>query len=316
MADPTLTTGQYSIGVEGSSSAFVYGGRGPYANNIQVANTAIDTGTMATQDTPVVGHDGQLFGVDTQPGLLVTQTGQTYVPGNPAAAMDAYSNLAAAWNAPSVRLTDGTVVALRAFYPGSTFARRCYGRGRKILPTLGMGFNGIIPFTAQFQAADDLWYSDTLSQVEMSTLPAYNGGLTFPVTPPFLFATQRISAKAFATNLGPLPTWPVISFRGPQIFPSLSYFGTNVNINFYGALGPADTLVIDTRPWARTVLVNGQAQWQGYRVAGLLTGTPMISLQLQPGTTELVLGGYDFTGKAICTVQWRSAYKLIGGSQQ
>lgn len=317
MADPVLTAGQYSIGTEGSSSAFVYGGRYPaYSNSIQVANTAIDTGTLLTQDQANVGHDGQLFGVDTQPGIMVTQTGQAYTPGNPAAAMDAYSSLAAAWNDPRVRLTDGTVVALRCFYPGSAFARRIYGRGRKILPTLGLAFNGLMPYTAQFQAADDLWYSDTLSQASLSMQPSFLGGLTFPATPPFQFAPQRNASHAFAQNTGQMATWPVITIHGPFSFPTLTYFGTSAAIAFNGILGAGDQLVIDTRPWARTILMNGGAQWQGLRVAGLLTGSPMIAMQLQPGTTQIILGGQDFTGKSTCTVAWRSAYKLIGGTQQ
>ena len=78
---------------------------------------------------------GQL-GYDTMAGMTVTQTGQVVVPGDGATAMDSYSLLAAAWNNETVRLASGHVAALRAFYPGSDVVRRCYGRGRKITPTM------------------------------------------------------------------------------------------------------------------------------------------------------------------------------------
>ena len=84
MADPTLAAGQYSIGQAGSSSAFVYGGTAAsgYANNILVSNTATDTGTVNVQDQAIVGQDGTQFGIDTLPGMVVTQQGQAYSPGS------------------------------------------------------------------------------------------------------------------------------------------------------------------------------------------------------------------------------------------
>lgn len=317
ITEPPIFAGMYAIGPEGSSSQFLYGGRpGNFVNNLQVANTSIDTGTIATQDQPVVGHDGQLFGIDTMPGQIITQTGQAYIQGNPAAAMDAYSALSAAWNQPSVRLTDGSVVVLRVMYPGSSFARRIYGRGRKIVPVTGLIFNGVVGFVAQFQGADDLWYSDTLSSTTLTMAPSYAGGLTPPVTPPFQIASQVASSQGFAQNFGPLPTWPVITFAGPISYPALAYSNTPVKVGFNGILGPSDQLVIDTRPWARTALMNGSTQWQGIRVAGSVTGNPMIAMQLQTGTTKLILTGQDFTGRARCTIAWRSAYRMLGGSLQ
>jgi hypothetical protein len=104
VADPVLGQGQYSIGREGSSSAFLFG-RG--ANSIQVQNTATDSGSIADQDQAVTGHDGQLFGVDTMPGMVITQSGFAYTsPALGASAMDAYSQLAGAWNDPSIRRSE------------------------------------------------------------------------------------------------------------------------------------------------------------------------------------------------------------------
>lgn len=306
MADPTLSAGQYSIGKDGSASAFVYG-RG--ANSIQIDNTATDTGSITVQDQAVVGHDGMVFGIDTLPGMVVTQTGFSYSPVPVVNALDAYSALAGAWNDPSIRLADGAVQVLRAFYPGSLVTRRCYGRGRKIMPTMGLVYQGRVPFTSQFQCADNTWYSDVQQSLILSQLPSFRGTLSPPLTPPYQLAAANNFQQNVVANTGTLPTWPVISFHGPISYPGFTFVNTPVTIGYGGILGSSDTLVIDTRPWARTAMLNGSAS-----VAGLLTGNPMISLQLQPGATVVRFTGQDFTGASTCTVTWRNATLAIGGS--
>ena len=311
MADVTLLNGQYSIGRDvagGDGSAVVYG----YGTTVQVSNTTVDTGSISTQDAAVTGHDGQLFGVDTQPGLAITQTGQCYVGANGRSAMDAYASFAAKWTQPLVRLTPGAVQILRGWYPGMASPRRAYGRGRKIAPSHGLANQGVVPFTAMFQAADSLWYSDAESSLTLTTAPSFLGTLAFPVTPPFAWAAQANFQQNTAVNSGPEPTWPVITFTGPSngqlITPSLTYVNTPVSVGYSGSLKPGDSLVIDTRPWARTALLNGAS------VAGLLTGNPMITLQLQPGSTLMKLGGTDYTGTATCVIRWRTASQAIGGT--
>ena len=306
MPDPVLGTGQYSIGKEGISG-FVFG-RG--ANSIQVQNTATDTGTVSDQDQAVVGHDGQLFGIDTMPGMVITTTGYAYTsPATGAAAMDAYSQLAGAWNDPTVRLADGAVQVFRASYPGSNAVHRCYGRGRKIVPTYGQVYQGVVPFSAQFQAADNIWYSDTLFSLNLTQRPSYKGTITPPVTPPYQLAASNNFQQNVAVNTGSLPTWPVITFAGPISFPGFQYVNTPVVIGYNGILGNTDTLVIDTRPWVRSAILNGSTS-----VAGLLTGNPMIGLQLQPGATTVRFTGQDFTGQSQVTIAWRNAFLAIGGT--
>jgi hypothetical protein len=310
VADPTLSQGQYSIGknlTAGDPAAFVFG-RG--ANAIQIQNTATDTGSATAQDQNVVGHDGQLFGVDTQPGMVVTQTGFAYTtPATSASALDAYSQLAGAWGDPSVRLADGLVQVLRAFYPGSSAIHRTYGRGRKIQPVYGQVYQGVVPFTSQFQSADGTWYSDTLSSITVTQRPSFRGGLTPPLTPPYNPAGIANFQQNTITNTGSLPTWPVITFTGPIAQPGLLYVNTPVSIGYTANLGQTDTLVIDTRPWARTAMLNGTTS-----VAGLLTGNPMIGLQVQPGATVVRFTGQDFTGQATCVISWRNAFLAIGGT--
>jgi hypothetical protein len=213
VADPVLTSGQYSIGADGSSAAFVYGGTGPYANSIQVSSTAVDTGTVSVQDQAIVGQDGLLFGVDTLPGMVVTQTGQAYSRPAVAAAMDAYSALSAAWNVPAVRLADGAVQVLRAYYRGSAVVRRTYGRGRKIIPTYGLVNQGLVPFTAQFQSADNTWYEDVKSSLTLTASPSFRGSLTTPWTPPLALTATTNYQQNTLVNAGPLPTCPTRGSR-------------------------------------------------------------------------------------------------------
>jgi hypothetical protein len=305
VADPALVPGQYSIGTPGSSAAYIYGAG---AGGHYVQNTATDTGSLATQDQAVVGHDGMIFGIDTLPGMVVTQTGFVSLPGHGQAAMDAYGALSGKWNDPSVRLVPNAVQVLRAYYPVAAAVRRCWGRGRKIVPTYGLASQGVVPWTAQFQAADNTWYSDTPVSVVLSTVPSFWGGMTFPVTPPFQWSYQNSQQNSTAQNTGPMPTWPVITFTGPVTNPTLSYVSTPVTIGYRGVLPAAVQLVIDTRPWARTALLGGAS------VAGALTGVPMISMQLQPGATLLRLGGQDPTGTSTCVVTWYNAMLSIGGT--
>jgi hypothetical protein len=111
-----------------------------------------------------------------------------------------------------------------------------------------------------------------------------------------------------AVNTGSLPTWPVITFYGPVSYPVLTYVNTPVAVGYNGILTALQSLVIDTRPWARTALLGGVS------VAGALTGSPMIAMQLQPGSVVCRLGGQDTTGTARCVITWRSATLSIGGS--
>jgi hypothetical protein len=307
MSDPVLVSGEYSIGHDGSSSAFVFGNG---ANNIQIQNTATDTGTINVQDQAVVGHDGLVFGYDTLPGQVVTYTGMAMVPaGSGATAMDANSALAGAWNDPSVRLVDGAVQVLRAFYRGSNVVRRTYGRGRKIMPTMGQVFQGLVPFTAQFQSADNTWYSDTLYSITIGMVPSFFGTMTPPLTPPYQLSSSHNYQQNMMTNTGSLPTWPVFTFNGPITNPLLTYVNTPVSIGYTGQLKSTDSLVIDTRPWARTAMLNGNPA-----AAGNLLGSAMIAMQAQPGATLVRFSGQDQTGASTCTITWRNATLSIGGS--
>jgi hypothetical protein len=307
---PDITAGQYQITRADGSNAFAYGAG---ANSIQVQSTATDTGTITVQDQPVTGHDGMLFGIDTQPGMVITQTGLAMTtPATGSSAMNAYSALAGCWNDPVVRLNYGSVQVLRAFYRGAAGIRRCYGRGRKIMPAYGQVFQGLVPFTAQFQCADNTWYGDTLNSVTLSSYPVSVRGLVTPTTTPVATPSPAYTSSGVISNAGSLPTWPVITITGPVSNPAVTYTGTPVSIGYTGFISAVQSLVIDTRPWARTCLLGGTS------MAGQLAGSAMISMQAQPGATVVTFTGNApyarSTTLATCTIAWRNATLAIGGS--
>lgn len=303
-----MTPGQYQICRLDGANAVNYG---MGAGNIQIDSTQVDPGTITVQDQPVVGHDGLLFGEDTMPGMVITQTGKALTsPSQGSLALDSYSVLASAWNDPQIRLQDNAVQILRAYYRGSSVVRRAYGRGRKIIPTYGQVYQGLVPFQSQFQAADNNWYDDAQSSVTVSI------GIRFPRP----LAPMRVPATLFPVSLsstatvlvtGNLPTWPVITITGPVQNPQVTFANTPVTIGWTGTLPNGRSLVIDTEPWARTFSIGGAS------AAGGMSGSPMIAMQLQPGSTVINFSGIDWLGlaSATCTVGWRNAWQSIGGSQ-
>lgn len=303
-----LTSGQYQISRLDGSNAVTYGMGAGY---IYIDGTTVNPGTINVQDQPVVGHDGLLFGEDTMPGMLVGQTGKAWTsPSQGALAMDAYSVLASAWNDPQIRLQDNAVQVLRAYYRGSAVVRRCYGRGRQIAPTYGQVYQGLVPFQAAFQCADNNWYDDAQSSVTVTISPHYVKTVA-PLRPPVSLVPESLVNKATVLVTGNLPTWPVITITGPVQNPQVTFLNTPVTIGWTGTLGYGQSLVIDTEPWARTFSIGAAS------AAGGMSGSPMIAMQLQPGSTVIEFDGVDWLGlaSATCTVAWRNAWQSIGGSQ-
>lgn len=297
----TLFPGQYQLD---ANTPF-----GSYADYVQVEDVAIDPGSVSSQNTALLGEDGMTFGIDTHTGVMVTFTGHVWSPsGSPLAAMDAWNTFAGQWSDYNVRTQNNAMSSLRCYHPMSSAVRVLYGRPQQCNPVLAEASQGYIAFTAQFQGADPNFYADTASSLTMSQLPADTGGFTPPFTPPMMVAANTTVQNTVAVNAGSLPTWPVISFIGPISYPTLTYVNGPIYIGYNGTINAGQTLTIDTRPWARTALLNGSS------VAGNLTGNRMTSLKLPTGSTQLFYGGQDFTGTSVCLVTWQSANAHIGGS--
>jgi hypothetical protein len=339
MASPTIA-GQYAI------DGLVFGGpTAPFAAGIAIAETAIIPATTNVQDVStggvgsffggayalvedsnVSGVDGLQFGIDTLPGLQIQFTGNVVTPGYQGSGqsiLDAYNAFAAAWNNPTVRLTAGAVSILQLYYYGSSGVYFLYGRGRQLTPTLGKVKRGVIPFVATFQAADPNFYANTPSQLVLGVTPgggivsSGGGGLLQPksLTAPFATGTPIVGGGGTATsgnanNTGPVPTYPVITFYGPTTNPLLTQTQTGKTIGYNGSLRLGDSFVIDTRPWARTALLNGSPQ-----ANGLIGSGKMADFVLPAGLTALAYSA-GITGGATnlqrCVIQWWTPSPGIG----
>lgn len=183
MSDPVLTSGQYSI------DGLVFG----LGQTVSIAKTEIQPGTQVNQDVQLVNNDGRRFGFDVQPGMAIVFTGQAFQQGGTGTAqLNAYDSFAAAWEKKSVRWNPGAVSTLRLCYPGSAVTRRVYGRGRNCVPVLGMVSQGYLPFTAEFDCADNVFYGDLLNSFTLGTAVAFSGGgVAPPLTPPVALAAVQ-----------------------------------------------------------------------------------------------------------------------------
>lgn len=183
MSDPVLSSGQYSI------DGLVFGA----GQTVTIAKTEIQPGSPVAQDLQLLNNDGRRFGFDVNSGMAIAFTGQAFQQGGTGAAqMGAYDAFAAAWETKNTRWTPAAVSTLRMKYPGSTVTRRVYGRGRSCTPVLGMVTQGLIPFTADFECADNVFYGDVLQSFTLGTAFAFTGGgVAPPLTPPVALAAVQ-----------------------------------------------------------------------------------------------------------------------------
>lgn len=157
-----------------------------------------------------------------------------------------------------------------------------------------------VEFTIPLVCPDPRKYS-TVAGLETAMLPApVINPLTLPVTLPIGFpgSTPAIDSAVTCVNSGTFETRPGITVSGPISNPQIVNAGTGQVISYTGlTLANTDQLVIDTD--TRQSYLNGvfypadiQSQWW----------------VLQPGSTQVYLGGNNFAGGGTITVAWRSAW--------
>lgn len=265
-------------------------------------------------DTPLPRADGIRFGQDFKAAATITfEVGVDAVDdsltqqGRHGANLDRLSVMGQAWDAEALRLRFATPATLSTMQGGR--ARRYYGRPRKWAPAASkLTRQGYTPVVCTFACQDDTAYDDIEQITRVDIHPPPHRGLVGPLTTP-LTMTGESSGKVAGdvTVGGTKPTWPVITFWGPITQPACEIVGRwKASLNL--TLGAGERVVIDPRPWARTVLRNGNAS-----VAGLLyRGTPRLEdMRLPVGRQDFVLRGTDPTGTAYMTVAWRDAYAYL-----
>lgn len=273
MNDPTLSQGQYSI------DGLVFGA----GQGITIAKTAISPGSSVVQDTQLVNNDGRRFGFDVLPGMSISFTGQAFTQGDTGLnQMNAFDAFAAAWEKKSVRWTPGAISVLRMLYRGSSVTRRVYGRGRNCTPVLGLVSQGYLPFTADFDCADNVFYGDVLNSFTLGTAYAFaGGGVAPPLTPPVALAAVQT-----ANNMVP---------AADSDF-ELPWTGNWTPVTLISSLGQsADWAAIGTHSMKAAVTGSGTA------VASYAKLPVLAGLSYEAGLKVRVSSG---SGTATLTGQW------------
>lgn len=246
-------------------------------------------------DTQRPGGDGNLFGVDTRSGTTITFS----VEVNGADETESWSllqRIAAAWRADDIAKTPDAVAMLT-----SHTGRVAFGRPRRFKQDLELTPFGITAVNCDFVTADDLWYGPQ-QQAVVNLVPAPGGGLVAPLSAPLSTTASSDRSQTFTVD-GALPVWPVIEITGPITNPSIEVVG-QFKLGFNLSLAYDQRLVIDTRPWARTIM-RGNASLAGK----LSTQFDRLSdAAVPPGSYELALRGTSNTGTPAATITWRNAY--------
>jgi hypothetical protein len=250
---------------------------------------------IQTDDAARPRADGVVFGSDFFGGRTITFA--ISVDGaDEAEARERLAVLTKAWRADSIRSTPGAVATL-----ASDSGRVAFGRPRRFVSADELLPFGLSRVTCDFAGGDSLWYgAESFATVTLA--PASSGGLIAPLASP-LATTATSDRSTVLTIGGEVPTWPVFEIQGPITNPVVEIVGL-LRMEFRTTLAYDQSLTVDTRPWARTILRNGAS------LAGSLsrTSTRLSQASLPPGRYELVLRGASESGTASVSASWRDAY--------
>lgn len=246
--------------------------------------------------------DGVAFGTDSLGGRTITLSAAVSKP-TEAEALDEYARVRTAWRGDKVRQTPGAVAALTFNRAGRE--RIAYGRPRRFAEDMALARSGVVGFTADYSAVDDVFYSVSESSATVALVPAPGGGLIAPLASPMM--TTESSDRSVGIDVsGDLPAWPVLTVDGPITNPVIEVVGL-WRMEFRLTLAYDQTLVVDTRPWGRSALVNGAS------VAGSLTrqSTRLADASIPPGSYEVALRGSSETGSPVLRLSWRDSFTTL-----
>jgi hypothetical protein len=250
---------------------------------------------IRTDDAVRPRGDGVAFGVDFLSGR--TCGFSLAVSGaDEADARVRLARLSKAWRADVVRQTSGAVATLTA-----DTGRVSFGRPRRFASVDELLPQGMTEVIADFASADSLWYGQE-SSTRVTLALSSGGGLIAPLASPLSTTFSSDRSRVLYVG-GQVPTWPVFEIQGPITNPIVEVVGV-LKMEFRTTLAYDEKLVVDTRPWARSILRNGSS------LAGSLsrTSTRLSKAALPPGDHEIVLRGTSQPGTASVDVSWRDAY--------
>jgi hypothetical protein len=283
-------------------------GRG---TNYQIAEVAFNEAELSTHDAQLAAQDGISFGRDFRGGQIISFSGNVLTnrsnPGDPVAAPNAQNVLATAWDRKDIRMSPGTVIPLRMHRNGRQ--RKVFGRPRRFVALAGMTTRGLIPFSCDFQCADQYFYSDVENQESITMIPAEAGGISGD-----LIGDIIASSIGFGTNQivvsGTEWSWLKFKIYGPSLTgvfsnPDIEVVG-HWRIEMNTTIAYDDSVTIDPKPWTRSV----RRTLNNANLSGSFTAdSPVLSsLRVPPGTHQIILRGIDVSGTARVEVSWHDTY--------
>jgi hypothetical protein len=166
-------------------------------------------------------------------------------------------------------------------------------------------------FTIQLAALDPFKYSTTLQSASVGLPSAGSGGLNWTApglnwTAPGLdWGTPTMGGTISLTNAGLAEAWPTFTIStgaNALVNPKITEQSTGRQLAYNGTLLAGDTLVIDTSPNARTVLLNGVADRRPF-----LTKAEWFPIPAK-GSTAAVFTADVFSATALLLAEWRNTY--------
>ncbi len=189
---------------------------------------------------------------------------------------------------------EGTLTVVDGAYAGR-FLRCSYDSGLDELAEERPDFNvGAL----LFRAAWPYW----LENLESSVSVAQGSTVThwFPFLPLILGASDAFAIFT-VTITGDVPSWPVVTVRGPGTDVTAQNLTTNQAWTVSGALAAGSTLIVDTRPGFKTVTIDGANAYPR-----LAPGASLWPLVPGPNRVQLSIALTDPT--ALATFAWRNQW--------
>lgn len=296
-----MINGEWRLRYPGTEYAF-----GPHGFDV-FNRTTPEPGTVDDEvgDAPRPFEDGVNFGTDTKGGRLWSFDLGVSSLTSEADVRARVGAFRTAWRADIVRGTAGMLAELHTCYRG--VERVMYGRPRRADPVYANTSATLTAsIVATFQATDDVHYDTTPTTAVVGLVGEDQGGLIAPLRAP-LSTTGTSDRSVFAPLVTEVPAWPVITITGGQVTnPVVEAFG-RWRIGLRGSFAYDDTIVIDTRPWKRTILRNG------FSIAGALdaNSTRLARCGTASGLIEVGFNAQSVSNTATARIDWTSGYSAL-----